>query len=645
MAKDTVRLSATNIGGIDSTEVRIRPGVTVLEGRNATNRTSLLQAIMAALGSESVSLKSDASRGSVDLTMAGETYTRTLERRDGAVISRGDPYLETPELAELFAFLLESNEARRAVARADDLRELIMKPVDTDSIKSEIEQLEAEKRQVDDEISELESLKSDLPGLEQRRNRITSDIEKKRAELEEKESELEDADADLEETRQEETELEDKLAKLRETRSDLEDVRFDIETEEESLESLRQEQAELESDAAELSDTPMGNVEDIEARISRLRGRRQTLNSEVNELQTTIQFNEGKLEESGNSTLSELSNGSESNKPVTNQLLAENETVTCWTCGSDVERKQVETTLAQLREMRQEKLDEVQTLEEEIDELAEEKRKFESRQQQNERIERRLDDIESEIEDRQEEVDRLRDRRETLTDEISHLEEEINALEQREHSEILDFHKEANQIEFELERLESSLDDVRSEISSIEDKISKQQELEERRSTIQGELQDLRTRIDQIEQQAVDQFNHHMETVLDILDYENLERIWIERTEKDVRQGRRKVSKASFDLHIVRQTDSGTTYEDTIEHLSESEREVTGLIFALAGYLVHDVHETVPFILLDSLEAIDSQRIATLIDYLHEYAEYLVVALLPEDASAIDTEYHRVKEI
>jgi len=645
MAKDTVRLSATNIGGIDSTEVQIRPGVTVLEGRNATNRTSLLQAIMAALGSESVSLKGDASRGSVDLTMAGETYTRTLERRDGAVISQGDPYLDTPELAELFAFLLESNEARRAVARADDLRELIMKPVDTDSIKSEIEQLEAEKRQVDDDISELESLKRSLPELEQKRNRITSDIEKKRAELEEKESELENADADLEETRQEKTELEDKLAKLRGTRSDLEDVRFDIETEEESLESLRQEQAELESDAAELSDTPMGNVEDIEARISRLRGRRQTLNSEVNELQTTIQFNEGKLEESGNSTLSELSNGSESNKPVTNQLLAENETVTCWTCGSDVERKQVETTLAQLREMRQEKLDEVQTLEDEIDELAEEKRKFESRQQQNERIERRLDDIESEIEDRQEEVDRLRDRRETLTGEISHLEEEINALEQREHSEILDFHKEANQIEFELERLESSLDDVRSETSSIEDKISKQQELEERRSTIQDELQDLRTRIDQIEQQAVDQFNHHMETVLDILDYENLERIWIERTEKDVRQGRRKVSKASFDLHIVRQTDSGTTYEDTIEHLSESEREVTGLIFALAGYLVHDVHETVPFILLDSLEAIDSQRIATLIDYLHEYAEYLVVALLPEDASAIDTEYHRVKKI
>lgn len=39
-------------------------------------------------------------------------------------------------------------------------------------------------------------------------------------------------------------------------------------------------------------------------------------------------------------------------------------------------------------------------------------------------------------------------------------------------------------------------------------------------------------------------------------------------------------------------------------HLSENEREVVGLVFALSGYLVHDVHEQCPFILLDLLEAL-----------------------------------------
>ena len=57
-------------------------------------------------------------------------------------------------------------------------------------------------------------------------------------------------------------------------------------------------------------------------------------------------------------------------------------------------------------------------------------------------------------------------------------------------------------------------------------------------------------------------------------------------------------------------------------------------MFAPAGYLVHDVHETIPFILLDSLEAINSNRSARVVDYFQSHADYLVAALLPEDADA-----------
>jgi uncharacterized protein YhaN len=83
-------------------------------------------------------------------------------------------------------------------------------------------------------------------------------------------------------------------------------------------------------------------------------------------------------------------------------------------------------------------------------------------------------------------------------------------------------------------------------------------------------------------------------------------------------------------------------YEDTVDHLSESEREVTGLIVALAGYVAHDVYETVPMILLDSVEAIDASRIARLVKYIAETVPYLIVALLPEDAAALDDEYARL---
>lgn len=50
-------------------------------------------------------------------------------------------------------------------------------------------------------------------------------------------------------------------------------------------------------------------------------------------------------------------------------------------------------------------------------------------------------------------------------------------------------------------------------------------------------------------------------------------------------------------------------YLERTRERAKSEREVTGVVFALAGYLVYDVFETVPFVLLDSLEAIDADRI------------------------------------
>ncbi|GAA0239396.1 archaea-specific SMC-related protein [Haladaptatus pallidirubidus] len=642
-----VELSATNIGGIDQTSVTFSPGVTVLTGRNATNRTSFLQAIMAALGSERASLKGDATEGSVELSIGDETYTRTLTRQNGTVATSGDPYLDDPELADLFAFLLESNEARRAVARGDDLRDLIMRPVDTEAIQADIKQLTTEKRQIDSELEELKSLKQKLPNLEEKRTRLESEIEEKRAALETKETELEEADSDVSETRKEKNELEEKLDELRETRSTLEDVRFKISTEEDSIEALQDELEDLENEQAELPDVSTDPTTDFEQELQALRERKQQLDSTVNELQTIVQFNEEMLEGTSPNIRTALQSTTESDSDgsLTDQLVADTETVVCWTCGTEVEKQKIESTLDQLRSLRQEKLDERSELNAEMRELEEEKSELKAKQQERQRIEQRLQQLETELDDRTAKLDDLRDERAAITDDIDTLEQDVEELEQEDYSEVLDLHREANQLEFELERLETDLDDVEAEISDIEDQLAEQEQLENKRAEIQDELADLRTRIDQIEANAVEQFNEHMASMLELLDYANLDRIWIERTEQEVREGRRKVTKSMFNLHVIRTTDSASTYEDTIDHLSESEREVTGLVFALAGYLVHDVYDRVPFILLDSLEAIDSDRIATLVEYFSDYAGYLVAALLPEDAAALDDEYERVTEI
>jgi len=304
------------------------------------------------------------------------------------------------------------------------------------------------------------------------------------------------------------------------------------------------------------------------------------------------------LEDSGFAADGALDGGTEATDggAVTDQLL-EGETTTCWTCGSTVERDHIEATLDQLRELRSEKLSERNDVTVEMDELKAERKQRREARQEREQAERRLEQVEDDLERSRERIESLESEREDLTQQI--------------------------------EEYQADLDE--------------RDELEEQREDFQEELIDLRTHVERIEADAVEQFNIHIESILDILAYDNIERIWIERRESEVREGRRKVQQSTFDLRVIRSSE-GSAYRDSVEHLSESEREVTGLVFALAGYLVHDVNEELPFILLDSLEAIDADRIAALVEYFEDYVDYLAVALLPEDAQALEGQQYSMIE-
>lgn len=633
-------VSVKNIGGIDEATVDLTPGVNVLAGRNATNRTSFLQGIMAALGSDDVTMKGDAEEAEVTLQLGESTYRRKLARRNGTVSFSGNPYLDNPELADLFAFLLESNDARRAVATGQNLRDLIMRPVDTEEIKTEISQLEAQKDDIDEKIEAIEQRKQALPDLEAQRNQLQTEIEETRSELAEKEVEIDEADADVQTQRKEQQELEEKLDALREARNDLEDVRYDLDTERESIESLKQDRNTLEEELNALPETPQDEIEQLESEITRLRERRRRLDSEINSLQSTVRFNEEMLDGERSDVYEAMT---DDDGHTTDELLQDE--VVCWTCGTEVERDQIEDTLENLRNLRQEKLKTKREVSNELDEVKADKDSLDQQQKRRDEYQRQLTEIESELDRREDRVEELQQRRSALEDRVKDLEAEVENLESDQFDEILELHGEANQLEYDLGRLENDLEGVESEIESIESQLEELEELEAEREHIQDELTELRTRVETLEEEAVEAFNQHMEEVLGTLDYENLDRIWIERVQREVREGRRKAIKTFFELHIVRSTSSGMTYEDTVDHLSESEREVTGLVFALAGYLVHDVYEDVPFILLDSMESIDSERIAELVQYFKEFADYLVVALLEEDADAIVGGHTRIESI
>ena len=645
-AGEIATIEATNVGGIDRTTVSFAPGVTLLTGRNATNRTSLLQAITAALGSERATLKGDADAGEVTLSIGERTYTRTLTRTGRSVRFDGDPYLDSTTAADLFAFLLGDNEARRVVLSGEDLREVIMRPVDTEAIREEISELQTEQREVEGELERLEQQSDRLVERREERERLEARLSEKSDELEAKRAELEAADRDVDSSRERESEADEKMDELRETRSSLERVRDRLGTNESSIEALEAELADHEDELATLDDAPAGELSAVEARIGDLRDRKSSLDSTINRLREVVRFNEEMLDGGTQlfDSLGDRSAGDASAESLTSELV-DGATRTCWTCGNEVAGDEIEATVERLRSLIEERLEERSEVESTLAELTERKRTFESRREERERLERKLERVRREIDDRRETVADLREERSELESAVATIEAEVEALEGDEYDELLELHREVNRLEFETDRIRDDVDELTGEIESMEAALATREELAARAETIAAELEERRTRIERLETDAVEAFNEHMDTVLAVLGYENIDRIWLERVEREVREGRRKVERGFFDLHVVRSTDEGVSYEDTVDHLSESEQDVTGLIFALAGYLVHELYDSCPFMLLDSLEAIDSNRIVDLVEYFAEHSAYLVVALLPEDAAAFDDEVARVTSI
>ena len=617
-----VRVAASNLGGIDSAEVMLTPGVNILAGRNATNRTSLLRALMSALGSDAAALKSDADAGEVRVTIGEEIYSRALQREGTTVVAGGDPYLDDPTLAELFAFLLATNPSRQAVLREGDLRALIMRPVDTDAISAEVEQLRTRRDAIDDQLGAIDREVERIPALETRleataTRRATLDEELASAteELRSMDAETDGGDAELDEI----------MASLGEARSALERLRRDAGTVESAIQDLRDREDALTGTEVVSTQEIEETIASVETEIADARRRQSDLQTQIASLQQIIQFNEENLQAPERLPVTDHETG-----VVTDGLTAADEQVTCWTCGQTVGKPDIEQMLDELRTLRRQHLEENRELETMLRELEADR---DANRTALEEVTARAD----ELDEVRASITAETERHERMTEQIAEKEAAVNDLqavvESRQNAQsddILALHREITELEVTREQLDATAAELTEQIEVLEQQLAERPELEAEREAISEQITEARSRIDQLETETVSAFNEHMMAVLEMLEYENLSRIWIERVDSASTR-----VQTRFALHIVREGADGQAYEDTIDHLSESEREVIGLVFALAGYLVHEVHESVPFMLLDSLEAIDSDRIARLLEYLEPYATYVVAALLPEDADAV----------
>lgn len=256
------------------------------------------------------------------------------------------------------------------------------------------------------------------------------------------------------------------------------------------------------------------------------------------------------------------------------------------------------------------------------DRIGNEKRKIETYDERIEKKRGELEEIESGL-------NQIALRMEADTDsDRSKREQEIESLQTRiseRTEELVEKRSQINNLEAEIETLERKHEELRA-------RIDREEQIKTNLERIEDELDDLLGIVNTKEQALAERFNNHMELVVDRLGFSNIERVWIEHTNS---AGERKTSldkAGQFELHIVRKRDSGTAYECKLEHLSESERTVVGLIFALTGYLVHDVADVCPVVILDSIEMVDAERVAAFLSILEELVDsrWNLIALLPD---------------
>lgn len=651
MVSDSIEVDVENVGGIESDSVSIGSGITILTGQNATNRTSLIKSIMAGLGSDHIPIRSGTDEGYVSLEVDDRTYKRTVTASDDGSFWDGESVVDNIERLQLFSFLLENNEVRQAVAYNENLYDVVMRPVDTEEIEQQIADLKEERDGIREEKSKLDGKKDKVVQLENNIADKKQKIENFRSELEKVETEIDAIDQDhvesdkIEKSKELNEKIKQKNSKVNNLKEEISDLKELISIRKERLDELRSGTTDNTSELRYKLEHVNGEIDRLQKEVSSLKGDRRTLTplrrflNQITSESTSPEKINQVVEKYNNIETVDDSSG-EGN--ITDVLVQSDQTSQCVLCGGNIDENEYEYVLSgmndvisEIRSKKSKLEDEIHQLQEKKNDIRSEIKSIRSNKDKIDSIENKLDTLNDDLKYKQGKLEQAEAEKEEIEEQIDNLEQEAIKEAESKTSKLQTLEQKKTKVEMEMENAQDSIDSDRDKIHTLEEEIDEIERLIDIEPEINDRLEELRGRVASIEDSIVDRFNNQMEEIIASLSYEGIARIWIEKREIEVREGRKKVDKTVFDLNIVREVDGKVT-TDVINNLSESEREVTGLVLALTGYIVHDVADVFPIIMMDSVEMIDASRLESLLDYMDDYVDYLIVAALPEDTEAMD---------
>jgi chromosome segregation ATPase len=596
-------VSVEGIGGIDEWSVTIEDGVTLVAGPNASNKTSLLEAIAFGLGTDDVPIKSDCETAAVTLAIDGREVRRTATRTDAGTRIDGDGWIESADAREAFStfgHLVELNPLRTAIRSSRSVEEELKAPVNVEALEREREEKLANKRDAQNRIQEIGDVEAEI---QRRESKLADKRERVDALEDDLEALYDERDADSEDD-EELSELQDRQRDLASRRDRTERQIGDAEATVEELEKRRDE---LDEEVAEIED----ELEDVD--VEALERERSTLREEQVEIRERIDV------------LTAVVNA---NREVANANLVDalgrdsglmGDEVTCYTCGQTASHETVAEPLDDLVALLEDERQRLDEHEPRIEELTEEIEAIEERRRAASELRRKRTDVDRRLTDRRESLETKRENLAEVREELAAVEDEIATVE-AEATDSEDLATEIEETRVELTTVRRDADRIEDRLEDLRDRVRERERLEQEVDDLTDEVAALTDRIESLEDDLRTAFGDAMDDLLAALGFERIERIWLD---------------GNFDVVVAREVD-GTVRRDVVDHLSESERETVGLVLALAGYLVHDVGEDAPVLLLDSLDAFDAERTGALLEFFGEQAEFELATLLPETAEELD---------
>lgn len=295
------------------------------------------------------------------------------------------------------------------------------------------------------------------------------------------------------------------------------------------------------------------------------------------------------------------------------------EAVDCWVCGQSAELDAIESTIDDLQELVEQDKRKKREVEPQVEEIDEQISEAKSAQRRVKNLEADVEDMTRKLESRRESLETKRAEFKALQDEIAEFDEEIAELESEQSSEITDLTEEIEETRVELQTVRQTIETAQGRIDTLEEQQREREEKRTRIDQLTEEINDLTDQIQNLKYHLREEFNEAMDDVVTELDFRRIERVWLD---------------GNFDLVIARDVD-GSVREDTLDSLAESEREVVGLVLALAGYAAFDLEEIAPILVIDTLGALDAKRTERFLEYFNGKPEYLIASVLPENAGPI----------